>query len=945
MRVVSRRSWWARIRILLMSGWATLVPLMIPPAARTAIAQSQSGVWEPLGPSAGTVFALEPNPFDGRVLLAGSYFGGLYRSADYGITWRHLPSPFASRLVLTLAHAPSRSGTVYVGTFQDGLYRTLDGGTTWEPRNSGLPEPNIQAIAVHPLYPDLLLAATAGSGVFRSDDGGGSWRSVLPVPARVVLFDPRTPSTALAGGLGQVYRSLDGGSTWTPLGTGLNDEVPSSVIVDQQQAGGYLATTPHSVFRYEPAQNAWRNVRENLPLAVIHQVAQFPGSHAWFATTDQGVYVNVGTPQAPWWQQWATFSTNPRQLLFTASGALAHVTLRHGGVKATLDFGQTWFDAAIGMQNLFTGALATRAVNGQSVLFAGDDLGIAITSSSFGTALGTVQQWMRPVGFDEGVFRIVPHPTQPQTTFAGTERAGVWKSADWGQSWTQMAAGLYPKQIFDLAQSPANRSVFYAGSTSGIYRSADGGHTWKATATRVLHPSDVRAVATHPREASVAYFAAPGGQVFRTFDDGDTFYSASMGLPAQDVEALDIADGAVYARTKDYALYVADDDGGSWTNAQIASPVVAVQAHPTRSRTAWIGTFGGGVLASIDGGPWLPFNDGLTLPYVFSLAIDATEPSTMFAGGYVLYRSTTGGTEWQLAGAGLPWGPIVAMAVDHRESQPRVVYAEVDGFGVYRSLDDGATFMPVGTTSRGPLLVDAATGDVLLGVGFGGILRSSNAGTTWTQTGNGVSIFTRGLAVNPGNPNVMYAGSLHGGVYVSDDGGASWAVSGVTDNPVQDIAIDPITPSIVYAGTTNGIARSLNGGASWTGVGPFNGAGGGFFVLAVVIDPATPSTVYAGTGGNGVWKSTDRGTTWTAIGAGLTNPLVLSMAIDPAQPQTIYAGTAGSGVFVSDSGGAGWQPLGAIPHAHITSLALDPINPSVIYAGTEGGGVYRLARH
>ena len=82
------------------------------------------------------------------------------------------------------------------------------------------------------------------------------------------------------------------------------------------------------------------------------------------------------------------------------------------------------------------------------------------------------------------------------------------------------------------------------------------------------------------------------------------------------------------------------------------------------------------------------------------------------------------------------------------------------------------------------------------------------------------------------------------------------------------------------------------------------------FVWSLAIDPANPTTLYAGTSG-GVFKSTDVGTSWTAVNTGRGNTIVFSLAIDPTDTATIYAGTQAAGVFKSGDGAATWQPTGA----------------------------------
>jgi Divergent InlB B-repeat domain len=80
----------------------------------------------------------------------------------------------------------------------------------------------------------------------------------------------------------------------------------------------------------------------------------------------------------------------------------------------------------------------------------------------------------------------------------------------------------------------------------------------------------------------------------------------------------------------------------------------------------------------------------------------------------------------------------------------------------------------------------------------------------------------------------------------------------------------------------------------WTSLGPEGG-----HITALAIDPLTPTTLYAGTEGSGVFQSTDGGSSWRAVNAGLTNPFVTALAIDPLTPTTLYAGTMGRGVFTT----------------------------------------------
>lgn len=114
---------------------------------------------------------------------------------------------------------------------------------------------------------------------------------------------------------------------------------------------------------------------------------------------------------------------------------------------------------------------------------------------------------------------------------------------------------------------------------------------------------------------------------------------------------------------------------------------------------------------------------------------------------------------------------------------------------------------------------------------------------------------------------------------------------------VSALAIDPTDPNILYAGLRNdGVFKSTDGGQTWT---PSNTGLTTLFISTLVIDPTNPMILYAGIDSGGVFKSTDGGQTWTPSNTGLTNLIVKALVVDPLDPQILYAGTLG-GVFVID---------------------------------------------
>ncbi len=165
---------------------------------------------------------------------------------------------------------------------------------------------------------------------------------------------------------------------------------------------------------------------------------------------------------------------------------------------------------------------------------------------------------------------------------------------------------------------------------------------------------------------------------------------------------------------------------------------------------------------------------------------------------------------------------------------------------------------------------------------------------------------------------------------------AGWVSIGPEGGSVKVLAIDPIAPTTLYAGTDGGIFKTTNAGTTWSSI---NAGLTNTLVRALAIHPTTPTTIYAGTYGGGIFKSTDGGANWTPVNSDLTQTGVYALAIDPTSPTTLYAGTGG-GIFKTTSGGASWSAT-ALTEPVVYALAIDPTTPTTVYAGAAGGGILK----
>jgi photosystem II stability/assembly factor-like uncharacterized protein len=271
-------------------------------------------------------------------------------------------------------------------------------------------------------------------------------------------------------------------------------------------------------------------------------------------------------------------------------------------------------------------------------------------------------------------------------------------------------------------------------------------------------------------------------------------------------------------------------------------------------------------------------------------------------------------------------------------SQPNLFYVGAVNGGVWKSDDYGRTWNPIfdqePTQSIGAIAVAASNPNIIyVGSGEGlhrpdlsvgnGIYKSADAGKTWTHLGLDDGQQIPGLAVDPRDPNRVFAAVLghpygpngERGLYRSTDGGQSWkkVIAGDENTGASDVEIDPSNPDVVYAGMWE--ARE----GPWEDNNEFNGAHGGLL------------------------KSTDGGSSWHPLTNGLPKDLAqIYVAIAPSNPRRLYATVAAAsgklGVYRSDDGGESWsqvtedtRPAGRIGGGDLPVPKVDPKNSDIVY--------------
>ncbi len=224
------------------------------------------------------------------------------------------------------------------------------------------------------------------------------------------------------------------------------------------------------------------------------------------------------------------------------------------------------------------------------------------------------------------------------------------------------------------------------------------------------------------------------------------------------------------------------------------------------------------------------------------------------------------------------------------------------------------------------------------------LVYSTYLGGDNTDTPYGVAVSADGRAHVAGRTESTHLGftplQRHGHpVFKSLSGGANWSASdtGLTASNVIAFALDPSNSNVVYAATTNGVFKSTNAGTSWSRSGTDDFATAPENATSVVVDPSNPNTIYVGTLDRGIHKSTNGGALYALKNNGLFIESVNALAIDPLNPATLYAATV-FGMFKTTNGGDTWVGISTgIVNIAINELAIDPVNTAVVYAGTQRG--------
>ena len=722
----------------------------------------QPNRWQSIGPSnvAGRVRALAFDPRNARRLFAGTASGGLWISDDAGVSWRANNDFLPNLSVTTLAFDGGNADVMYLGTGEAsaglvgvGAFKSIDGGRTWRhlPTTSTDANPDwrfVNRLVAHPARAGVLLAGVthndfSSGAIYRSSDGGTSWTRVSQEKALDVAFDPNEPDNALAGlDNGFVAYSRDGGVSWA--------------------RSAALVPTP-----------AGRQSTARIEIA--------------FARTRPGlVYASVDNAKGEVWRSQDAGAT--WELLSTPA---------HLGTQGDYD-NAIWVDPLDENHVVVGGLDLYRSIDGGVSFVQASDWRYAPSSPHADHhALVSPPDYgpSNPVlynGNDGGVYRALDiHAVTP---------------APGANGWSNMNAGLAVTQFYSGAGRTAAGGRVVGGTQD------NGSLLLQHDLWRPVRGGDGGYVAVDPQSDSTTYgeyvylalHRSTNGQPSSYIcngitegmpDEGNARYCGAGATKKANFIAPFVLDpnNANRMLAGAASLWVSDDvkaPSPAWRAIKAPSPVVdnfinAIAVAEGDGNRIWVGHNNGEVWRTTDGlaasPAWARVGEGV-LPgrRVQRIWVDREDPQRVIVAvtGFVadnLWQSTDGGSTWRSITANLPNAPIFDVKRHPRHASWLYVATSV---GVFTSEDGGATWS---TTNEGPAnirvrelfwLDDATLGAATYGRGM---YKIAVAGA---GPGNYQDLWWAGTAENGWGMSLNQHGStLFGALFIYDaQGEPTWAV-------------------------------------------------------------------------------------------------------------------------------------------------------------------------
>ena len=485
------------------------------------------------------------------------------------------------------------------------------------------------------------------------------------------------------------------------------------------------------------------------------------------------------------------------------------------------------------------------------------------------------------------VAQLVEDPSRPGRVYAATDQ-GVFVLPDVGSPWHGVGSGLAGTSVSSVACAP-DGSVLIAATEQGLWELSQGRESWSLVTGS---PPGVTCLSLADVGTAWRLMAVSGVSPYLSRSGVQEFVTVGAGLPQTGITccAVDTWDPLVLYVGTASGLYVSRNGGRTW--AQTLSAGIRVVQPDT--------AFEGAVRVGGSGG---------------------------------MFVSTDQGATWTARNSGLPNAPVTGLDVN--PASPGIRYAIVEGWGLWRTVDDAGHWSD---DSRGLDSPDLTCLVRLLGPGSlfcagspQGAQLFADTLAQWDRLEAPSDLRSTSLLVYDVASKRLFAATLGAGLWTSTDAGGSWKRCGVDFAPseVGALVVDPNEPARLLAGTSEGPYTSVDNGTTWTP------AAGGLLEVAIrclAFSPGHPDTIYAGTDGSGLQVSVDAGTTWSRMRNGIMGDFVSDVSPNPADASDVLVLVNKVGVFRTVTAGSRWVAANnGIRNLLVRQLVRDATDPTRVY--------------
>jgi len=786
-------------RFLAVSALAASVPdtlYAIDDQAGLAKSTDAGQTWERIfGGESIPVLSLALDSQQSRI-LAGTSGNGVWSSLDGGLTWTKFLDLAEDLTVNSILVHQASQAIVWIGT-NKGVYKTSDSGQRWSFSDSGFTpwySPSVSELFASPDDPSLVLSL--GSGLHRSTDGGQSWqlfrKGLTGVAALSLASHPGRPGVFYLGTRDGLFVSQDRALSWVPAHQSIDDFTVTRLTAAPDCL---YAVDSNSLKKSTDGGYTWTPIDAGLPPgAVISDFQVDPTDPLTIYTVlggDRGVYQTIDGGKS-----WRPLAAIPADALETDQWRIS-VDPFDGKTLFVVRMEPGSWDAAFPLPSLRPHLFRSRN-QGESwdvVSFVDRNAALTIT-------------------------RVVFDPASPGLIFLGT-RFGLYKSSDYGSSWT---FGDQPRSGDPTALLIDSPNLLYCGYDNGaIYKSADGGINWSVT--WVDPDSPILSIVLSPHDSRRLYAESAWHGWFKSDDAGVTWG------PLEHHHVPPVFDATDPNVEYGGGFWKSTDSGRTWRRlrhdlrgAGMSGPII----DPKNSDTAYV--LAGrpqlsareGVFKTVDGGlTWTAADSGLGNEPLGLIMGPADNQRLWCWTSDGFYETRNGAASWERL------TDQVMLSVAVNGVHPDLLYAISAGSVLLKSLDAGRSWHPIidaevhsfGFGYSAPDVLYAKAGDTSL-------KKSTDAGQTWTDLN--WATFAPGLIiaeiyVDPDNSNLVNVSgyvptyphtSPEGKSFASTDGGLTWTELQLP-LPARP-RFDPHNPRVRYLSG----AFSLDGGVTWTDLDP-----------------------------------------------------------------------------------------------------------------------------